>query len=165
MKRRTQARLRRGQGGFSLIEVMVAVLVLAFGLLGFALLQTMSVRFVQSANYRTQATNLANDLVELMRAQRGATLAGGDYTKASFKAGSVAVSGACAWPTGTKIGADQNLARWQCQVVKALGDKAAADIQFNKSTGVVSVSISWGDQRWDAKNPDSLTTFGLTTTL
>ena len=48
---------------------MVAVLILAFGLLGFAL-QTTNVRFVQSANYRTQATNLANDLIELMRAQR-----------------------------------------------------------------------------------------------
>lgn len=165
MTRRNLARPRRGQGGFSLIEVMVAVLVLAFGLLGFALLQTMSVRFVQSANYRTQATNLSNDLIELMRAQRTSTLAGGDYTKASFAAGAVAVDGACAWPTGAKTTAAQNITRWKCQVVKALGDKASANVQFNATTGQVTVAISWGDQRWDPSAPDSLTTFGLTTTL
>lgn len=84
MSRRNLARPRSSQGGFSLIEVMVAVLILAFGLLGFALLQTTNVRFVQSANYRTQATNLANDLIELMRAQRTDTLAGGAYSSASL---------------------------------------------------------------------------------
>jgi type IV pilus assembly protein PilV len=52
------------------MEVMIAIIVLAFGLLGFALLQTMNVRFVQSANYRTQATNLAYDLTEQMRSNR-----------------------------------------------------------------------------------------------
>ena len=60
----------RRQAGFSLIEVMVAVLVLGIGLLGFALLQTMTLRFTQSANYRTQATNLAYDLLDQMRANR-----------------------------------------------------------------------------------------------
>jgi hypothetical protein len=91
--------------------------VLAFGLLGFALLQTMNVRFVQSANYRTQATNLANDLIELMRAQRTDTLAGG-ATSASFSAGSVKPSGACAWPTGAAVTPKTNVARWQCQVAR-----------------------------------------------
>lgn len=59
---------RRAAGGFSMIEVLITIIVLAFGLLGFALLQTMNVRFVQSANYRTQATNLAYDLIDQMRA-------------------------------------------------------------------------------------------------
>ncbi|KGT84573.1 pilus assembly protein PilV, partial [Xanthomonas vasicola] len=56
--------------GFSLLEVLIAIVVLAFGLLGFALLQTANVRFVQSSNYRTQATNLAYDLMDQMRSNR-----------------------------------------------------------------------------------------------
>ena len=60
----------RQAGGFTLLEVLVAIIVLAFGLLGFALLQTMNVRFVQSANYRTQATNLAYDLTERLHRTR-----------------------------------------------------------------------------------------------
>ncbi|MCO7468938.1 type IV pilus modification protein PilV [Stenotrophomonas maltophilia] len=165
MNRRNLASPRSSQSGFSLIEVMVALLILAFGLLGFALLQTTSVRFVQSANYRTQATNLANDLIELMRAQRTDTLAGGAYSSASFSAGAVTANGACAWPTGPAVTPKTNVARWQCEVVKTLGDKASAEVQFTQSTGLVSVAITWGDQRWDPKEPDSLTTFGLTTFL
>lgn len=149
--------------GFSLLEVLVALLVLAFGLLGFALLQTMNVRFVQSANYRTQATNLSYDLIDLMRAQRTDTLNGGGYVDASFAAGTISPKGACAWPVGAAVTAKQNVARWQCQVVKTLGDKASAQVQYNN--GQVTVAISWGDQRWDAKDPDSLTSFGLVSQL
>lgn len=61
----------RGHGtraaGFSLIEVMVAVLVLALGLLGMAALQSVSLRYNQSANYRTQATNLAYEFIDTAR--------------------------------------------------------------------------------------------------
>ena len=54
--------------GFSMIEVMVAVLVLSLGLLGMAALQTVSMRNNQSANYRTQATNLAYEFIDTARA-------------------------------------------------------------------------------------------------
>ncbi|MNM38826.1 hypothetical protein D3C81_495900 [compost metagenome] len=163
MRRRALRGFGRRQGGFSLLEVMIALLVLAFGLLGFALLQTLNVRFVQSANYRTQATNLAYDLIDLMRAQRATTMKGTGYVDASFAAGSITPKGACAWPTGEAVTAKQNVARWQCQVVKTLGDKASAQVTY--TAGVVTVAISWGDQRWDAKDPDSLTSFGMTTQL
>jgi type IV pilus assembly protein PilV len=93
MKRKHPRRLRAAPGGFTLIEVLVAIVVLAFGLLGFALLQTMSVRFTQSANYRTQATNLAYDLIDQMRANR---YQAAWYSTASFSPGTVAVAGA--WP-------------------------------------------------------------------
>ena len=45
---------RSSVGGFSLLEVLIALVVLGFGLLGYALLQTMNLRFTQSANQRTQ---------------------------------------------------------------------------------------------------------------
>jgi len=163
MTRRTFPFARRAQG-FTLLEVLVALLVLGVGLLGFALLQTMNVRFVQSSNYRTQATNLAYDLIDLMRVQRVATLEGGSYTGASFAAGAVTPpAGACTWPTGAAVTQAQNIARWQCQVVKTLGEKASANVSL--TNGIVTVGISWGDQRWDKANPDSTTTFTLVTRL
>ena len=100
-----------------------------------------------------------------MRAQRTDTLAGGAYSSASFSAGSVKPSGACAWPTGAAVTPQANVARWQCEVARTLGEKASAQVTFVQSTGEVTVAISWGDQRWDPKDPDSLTTFGLTTFL
>lgn len=156
---------RRSAGGFSLLEVLIALLVLAFGLLGFALLQTMNVRFVQSSAQRTQATNLASDLIELMRVQRTATLNGGDYAGASFAPGDVKVTAApCAWPAGNDATAESaNVARWQCQVVKTLGSQAEANVQV--VNGLVTVGIGWGDERWNADDPDSTTTFTLVTRL
>ena len=149
---------RRHSEGFTLIEVLIAILVLGFGLLGFALLQTMGLRFVQSSNYRTHATNLTYDLLDQMRANR---YQAAWYSNAGFTAGSVS-AGACTRPVGT-VGINQNIARWRCQVVQALGDTASA--QVNYSAGEVTVSISWGDQRWDAANPDTKTTFSMTTQL
>ena len=146
--------------GFTLLEVLIAILVLAFGLLGFALLQTMSVRFVQSANYRTQATNLAYDLIDQMRSNR---FQASQYAAASFGAGSVTVNGACSRPTGAALAVSDNVARWKCQVAKALGETAAATVTY--TNGQVTVSISWGDQRWDARDPDTSTTFALQTEI
>ena len=54
--------------GFSLVEVLVALLVLAVGLLGMLLLQTRGSQLNQSAYLQSQAMFLAEDIVERMRA-------------------------------------------------------------------------------------------------
>ena len=54
--------------GFSLTEVLVAMLVLAIGLLGLAALQIAGVRSNQTAYYRSIATQLAYDMADRMRA-------------------------------------------------------------------------------------------------
>jgi len=56
----------RSETGFTLIEVLVAVFVLAIGLLGAASLQVVGSRGSNSAYYRSQATLVANDLAERM---------------------------------------------------------------------------------------------------
>jgi type IV pilus assembly protein PilV len=61
---------RRHGSGFSIIEVLVALLVLAIGLLGLAALQAQGLRFNHDAYVRTQATHLAYDIIDRMRANR-----------------------------------------------------------------------------------------------
>jgi len=53
--------------GFTLIEVLVAVVVLAGGLLGLAALQVTSLSSNQTAYNRSQATQLAYDIADRMR--------------------------------------------------------------------------------------------------
>ncbi len=58
----------RRSAGFSMIELLVALLVLSIGLLGVAALMATSMRNSQSANHRTQATNLAYEITDAIRA-------------------------------------------------------------------------------------------------
>ncbi len=57
-----------GSGGFSLVEVMVAMLVLSIGLIGVASLQLTGLHSNQTALIRSQATILASDIIDRMRA-------------------------------------------------------------------------------------------------
>ncbi|PRB80263.1 type IV pilus modification protein PilV [Pseudomonas sp. MYb185] len=59
------------QRGVSLLEVLVALLVLAIGVLGAVSLQTNALRYNASAAYHTQASFLAYDMLDRMRANAG----------------------------------------------------------------------------------------------
>lgn len=61
--------LRRARG-FSLIEVLVTVLVVSIGLLGLAALQGFSLNAGQGAYFRTQANNLAYEVIDFARVNR-----------------------------------------------------------------------------------------------
>lgn len=133
---------RRKQEGFSLIEVMIAILVMAVGLLGFALLQTMSVRFTQSSNQRTQATNLAYDMLDQIRANRlAAPQYAGDYDGSDSDC-----------DLGTEVTPAAYKDQWQCRLQRALGGGASANVAYD--AGRVTVSITWNDQRWNTDQSD-----------
>lgn len=140
---RTVRNPARRASGFSMIEVLIAILVLGFGLLGFALLQTMSLRFAQSANYRTQATNLATDLLDQMRSNR---LLAAQYTGATFAGGAVPKGGCLRFVGAVPI--SKNIERWQCQVRAALGEGSSAAVTYNPAGGEATVTVTWGDERW-----------------
>lgn len=57
----------QNQNGSSLVEVMVALFVLAIGLLGVLAMQSKSMQYNQSAHVYSQAVYLANDMAERMR--------------------------------------------------------------------------------------------------
>jgi type IV pilus assembly protein PilV len=65
-----------GQSGALLIEVLVSIVVCAFGLLGFVAVQARAVASEFEAHQRTQALTLVDDMVSRISANRGAA---GDY--------------------------------------------------------------------------------------
>jgi len=143
------------QSGFTLLEVLVAVLVLAIGLLGLAGLMTSSIRNNQSSYQRTQATWLAYDIVDRMRVNRAAALASNYNTALGSPvtcAASPALSGAMA---------AQDLTDWKNQIACALpaGDGSVA-VQANRT---VTVTVQWNDSRGTAG--DAAQTFQIETRL
>ncbi|MBN8761285.1 MAG: type IV pilus modification protein PilV [Thiobacillus sp.] len=71
--------LRVRLSGFTMIEVLVAIVVLSLGLLGLAGLQAASLRNNQTAYYRGIATQQAYDMADRLRANLAGVRAG-DYS-------------------------------------------------------------------------------------
>ncbi|MEG1856271.1 MAG: type IV pilus modification protein PilV [Acinetobacter sp.] len=63
---------KTAQKGVGLVEVLVALLILALGVLGFAALQLRALDAAQEATEQTIAMNTARDLAERMRVNRAA---------------------------------------------------------------------------------------------
>ncbi|UHQ19278.1 type IV pilus modification protein PilV [Lysobacter sp. KIS68-7] len=74
---RIPASSQRRQRGVGLVEVLVAVVVLAFGLLGIAAMQLTSLRNSQSALERSQAVAQTYAILDAMRANRPVAMIGG----------------------------------------------------------------------------------------
>lgn len=64
------------QSGFTLLEILVAIVVLSIGLLGLAGLQAVSLNNNQVAYYRAIASQQANDMADRMRANAAGITAG-----------------------------------------------------------------------------------------
>lgn len=95
MKKRTHAlqgpRLHRGA---SLIEVLVAVLILSLGLLGMAALQSRAVKGNISSGQRAQVVMLSNYILDVMRVDRESARGGTYNTGANFICDPLAFNGA-----------------------------------------------------------------------
>lgn len=126
------------QSGFTLIEVLVAVLVTSLGLLGLAVLQARSMEFNHSAYLRSQATQLAYVIADRMRANRRAAL-DGDYDGVDFND----PQPVCGEQAGGSIAA-RDIAAWRSAVGCSL-PQGHARIQRNGS--VITVGVQWDDSR------------------
>jgi type IV pilus assembly protein PilV len=65
---------RRSQAGFSLIEVLTAILIFSLGILGLVGLQTQAIQFSTSAEDSNRAAMLANEIVATMWVNQSATV-------------------------------------------------------------------------------------------
>lgn len=100
MRPNTHSRPTRRQAGFSLLEVLIATLVLSVGLLGLAGLQIAGMKTTHNSYQMQQATWLVHDLLERMRVNRTAAYAGNyngtlDGATACGAAPTCAVATAC----------------------------------------------------------------------
>lgn len=117
--------------GVSLVEILVTVLVLAIGLLGLAGLQGTSLRNNQGAYARTQATHLAYEIVDAMRANITAARNGGYNIGYGNN------------PTGGGI-AEADLTAWRNRVSGIL---PAGESQIEQDGTTFTISIRWDDSR------------------
>lgn len=145
--------------GFTLIEVLIAVIILAMGLLGFAALQAVSLRNSQSTYYRSLATHFAYDMADRIRANTGAA---NQYLSAFMTPSAANPQGDCTSVAGCSPAnmAENDLAEWN----QSLSALPMADGSITVATGIYSITINWDDNRdgaRDANDPNFTMSFGL----
>lgn len=129
----------QAQRGATLIEVLVTLLVLSVGLLGMAGLQALSMQSNHSAYYRSQATFLAYDISERMRANRVVALSGGysvDFPESS----------SAHTESGDRATTDQ--AQWLNNLASVLPNGTG---KVELTGTLVSIKIRWDDSRGDIR--------------
>jgi type IV pilus assembly protein PilV len=122
--------------GVSLIEVLVAIVVLSIGLLGLAGLQASGMRVGQSSIHRGQAAQLAYDMVDRIRVNADNA---DDYVHAL----SDAIPSCSAAPSSSAEVATCDLRDWRLRLQSLPGGKGAVAIDGNE----VTVVVQWDDTR------------------
>ncbi len=124
------------QLGFSLMEVLIALLVMSIGLLGLAALQATSLKANHSAYQRSQAIFLAYDIIDRMRANRNLAMAGSYNLAMNEDAPAAAANNL----------PDTDLNEWMTNFVEVL--LPAGDGSVNcTNAGVCTVVIEWDESR------------------
>lgn len=138
----SEQRLRVAAPGFSLVEVLVALAVLAVGLLGAAALAVDTVRAQHRAMLGAQAQRLAADLAERLRANR-AGLAAYHEAPTLFGCVSGATPGRRCTPQEL---AREDLARWQSEIDRTLPrGQGTVTLASGGAATAYAVSVRW---RW-----------------
>ena len=120
---------RKGaQEGMTLIEVLVALLILSVGLLGAAALQLNALKYTDSARMTSQASFIAYDMMDRIRANAAA-----DYTVTPPTSGN------------PNVARDQDLYDFTSNIIGFGGPSATGSISLNQR--VYTITISWDDSR------------------
>lgn len=135
--------------GFSLLEVLIALVILSVGLLGIAAMISTTLKSNDSAYMRTQATALAYNIMDRMRANLPAAT-GGSYDitmPASAATGSdptTCTSGSCSSATL----AAYDLGQWEYDLATLLPQgRGAVTSADNSGVTLVTITVLWNDSR------------------
>lgn len=146
------------QRGFSMIEILITLVIIATALLGTAGLQLYAMKVGKNSEFRTQAIFLASDLAERMEANKPAAITGG-YAASGVVAAS-AVSDCATNACNADSLAQYDLSQWETAVVNLLpGSSWNVSPTITNTPPSVSakydIKLSWTDR-------DSAIPFGYT---
>jgi len=155
------------QRGITMVETLVALLVLSIGMLGIAGLYVETMRSNRTAMIRSLAVSLVQDMSDRIRANARAQ---GAYDMAAY-GGNPAVqgcAGGAANCTDTAL-AEDDLARWRQQVLAQLPG-AATNVTYVAAAGAnvpdrYSIQVTWAEAGSDRANPGAAEQYSYQTNL
>ena len=157
----------RSHRGFSLVEMLVALVVMSVGMLGIAALYIESMKSNRGASLRTQAVALAYDMADRIRANR---LAGAQYALALGAAPPAAHNCVAGVNCTQDDMAEDDLNRWVTSVRAIMPWNGATPprtaVIFTPAAGVgrpdtYQVMITWREPNQDPGEPDYAYTLNM----
>lgn len=131
--------------GFTLLEILIAVVVLSIGLLGIAGLQALGQQSNHSAYLRSQATALAYDMIDRMRANQ-AGVKNGDYNAIDTTANTYTDPGCASSTCSVSQMAQYDMYDWQQELATQLPTGNGKVIGAG-SGSAFTVTVMWDDDR------------------
>jgi type IV pilus assembly protein PilV len=133
------------QRGLSMIEILVTLTIVAFGLLGLLGLQARAISFQKDSFDRKAAAELVAQLAERMRANHLGFLAG-SYTT-SFEAATATPSAVttCTAPCTSAQVATRDLDEWRIELRRRIPTGAAYIVWDPANPSWVNVAIAWAE--------------------
>jgi type IV pilus assembly protein PilV len=126
-----------------MIEVLVALTVVAFGMLGLLALQARALSVQKDAFHRRQAAELVAQLAERLRANHLAFLAGRYTLSFDASADAPSTAPACVAPCTSAQVAARDLDEWRIELRRRIPG-AAAYLQWNAaSRSGIAASVAW----------------------
>jgi len=131
-------------GGFTLIEVMVALVVLSVGLLGMGKLLLWSAHSNDSAYLRGQATELAYEILDNMRANRAQAVVQA-YDTPYASSGTNPGNGVCVTaPCAAATLAGYDIYAWKQRLAQALPSGQGQIVTAGTPT-TATITVQWDD--------------------
>ena len=136
------------QCGFTLLEVLIAMLILSIGLLGLASLQTNGLRSNQMASMRTTSTQLAYDIADRMRANPGGVDAQNYVITAAASDPTIPTGENCESITCTTSQmATYDLAQWRAAARTLPGGTTSIARTVTGSVVTHAITVYWNEYR------------------
>lgn len=129
--------------GFAMLEILITISVLSFGLMGLAGLQLMGMKYNYSAYQRSQITILTADIVDRMRANRNVALTGSYDIAVGLQPGKSSCNGVGANCTVNAMAA-ADLYDWK-QAMSTILPSGDGSIVRNGTN--FTITVQWDDTR------------------
>lgn len=137
------------QRGFTMLEILITLFLLTMWLLASAGVQSSSLQFNKSAQFRTQAVYLATELAERMQANRTAAVAGTYVYSGGGDAGTTPANCTSALCSPGEL-AVFDLAEWNGRVTAVLPNASVTVSTAAVANPITyTIVISWSDRRTD----------------
>jgi type IV pilus assembly protein PilV len=146
---------RRSQGGYVLLEALVAVVIAAVGFIGAARMQTFGLAMNNSAQVRQKVTLLGYQMADRIRANQAGVTAHGYDRPIAGPVGCLSLASGC---TPTQLAA-ADIGVWQAEIASQLptgvgvvcldstpDDGDAASPQCDGIGNVIAVKLWWVDK-------------------